>query len=83
MSNIGNKYKVGVFAIVAFAILILGLISLGTFKYFRTTYSFMTAVSTSVQGLEKGAKVKIKGVTIGSVDKIQLGPEMKVTYIYI
>ena len=83
MSNIGNKYKVGVFAIVAFAILILGLISLGTLKYFRTTYDFMTAVSASVQGLEKGAKVKIKGVTIGSVDKIQLGPEMKVTYIYM
>lgn len=83
MSNIGNKYKVGVFAIVAFTILILGLVSLGTFKYFRTTYPFMTVVSASVQGLEKGAKVKIKGVTIGSVVKIQLGPEMKVTYIYM
>ncbi len=83
MSNIGNKYKVGVLAIVASAILILGLISLGTFKYFKITYPFMTAVSTSVQGLEIGAKVKIKGVTIGSVDKIHLGPEMKVTYIYM
>ena len=83
MSNIGNKYKVGVFAVVAFAILILGLVSLGTLKYFRTTWDFMTVVSASVQGLEKGAKVKIKGVTIGSVEKIQLGPEMKVTYIYM
>jgi paraquat-inducible protein B len=83
MSNVGNKYKVGVFAVVAFLILVFGLVALGSFKYFRKTYEFMTAVSTSVQGLEKGAKVKMKGVPIGSVDKIQLGPEMKVTYIYM
>ncbi len=83
MSNIGNKYKVGVLAIVASAILIVGMISLGALKYFRITYEFMTVVTGSVQGLEKGAKVKIKGVTIGSVDKIFLGPDMKVTYIHM
>jgi ABC-type transporter Mla subunit MlaD len=83
MSNIGNKYKVGVLAIVAFVIFIFALVILGTLKYFKTTYDFMTAVSASVQGLEEGAKVKVKGVTIGSVDKIQLGPEMKVIYVYM
>ncbi len=83
MSKLGNKYKIGIFAVAAFAILVLGLVSLGTFKYFRKTYSFMTAVASSIQGLEKGAKVKIKGVTIGSVEKLQLGPDMKLIYIYM
>ncbi len=83
MSNLGNKYKVGVFAVVAFIILIIGLVSLGTFKYFRQTYDFMTVVTASVQGLEKGAKVKIKGVTIGSVAKVQLSPDMGQIYIYM
>jgi ABC-type transporter Mla subunit MlaD len=36
-----------------------------------------------VQGLEKGAKVKIKGVTIGSVAKVQLSPDMGQIYIYM
>jgi ABC-type transporter Mla subunit MlaD len=83
MSNLGNKYKVGVFSVVAFIILITGLISLGTFKYFRQTYDFLTIVTASVQGLEKGAKVKIKGVTIGSVAKVQLNPDMDQIYIYM
>ncbi len=83
MSNLGNKYKVGVFAVVAFIILVMGLVSLGTLKYFRQTYDFMTIVTASVQGLEKGAKVKIKGVTIGSVAKVQLSPDMGQIYIYM
>ncbi|MFA6567984.1 MAG: MlaD family protein [Victivallales bacterium] len=83
MSNLGNKYKVGVFAVTAFIIFIIGLISLGTFKYFRQTYDFMTVVTASVQGLEKGAKVKIKGVTIGSVAKVQLSPDMGQIYIFM
>ncbi|MFZ2657360.1 MAG: MlaD family protein [Victivallales bacterium] len=83
MSNLGNKYKVGVLAITAFALLMLGLVSLGSFKYFKRAYPFMTIVSASVQGLEKGAKVKIKGVSVGSVEKIQLGPDMKEILIYM
>lgn len=72
MSNKGNKYKVGVLVFVSFLALIISLLSLGVTKYFRKTYEFMTVVSTSVTGLEKGAKVKFKGVTIGQVKKIQL-----------
>jgi len=83
MSNIGNKYKVGALAVASFAILILGLVALGSLRYFRKTYGFMTVVTSSVQGLEAGAKVKIKGVTIGRVEKLQLGPGMRDTYIFM
>lgn len=83
MSNRGNKYKVGILVFVAFLALILSLLSLGITKYFRKTYEFMTMVSSSVQGLEKGAKVKFKGVTVGQVTKIQLDSESESNNIFI
>lgn len=72
MSNKGNKYKVGILVFVTFIALIISLLSLGITKYFRKTYEFMTVVDSSVQGLEKGAKVKFKGVTVGQVKKIEI-----------
>lgn len=83
MSNTGNKYKVGVLVFVAFLALIISLLSLGITKYFRKTYEFMTVVNTSVQGLERGAKVKLKGVTIGQVKKIQIVSDSDNNDIYI
>jgi len=72
MSNLGNKYKVGALVLAGSTILVLGLLSLGAFKQFRTTYEFCTVVSTSVQGLAKGAKVKLKGVEIGEVKRVKI-----------
>ncbi|HPN85127.1 MAG TPA: MlaD family protein, partial [Victivallales bacterium] len=61
---------------------VISLISLGMLKYFRESYEFFTIVESSVQGLEKGAKVKLKGVTIGQVSKIQLASDRSV-HIYM
>jgi len=72
MSNKGNKYKVGLFVLLSTLALFASLLSLGISKYFRKTYPFMTMVRTTVQGLQKGAKVRYKGVTVGSVKDIQL-----------
>ena len=72
MSNVGNKYKVGFLVLTGLAILIIGLLALGAFKGLRKTYAFCTVVSSSVQGLDKGAKVKFKGVAIGEVTKIKI-----------
>lgn len=83
MSNKGSKYKVGVLVLVSFLALILTLLSLGITKYFRKTFTFMTVVESSVQGLEKGAKVKLKGVTIGQVTKIQLDTRSNNNNIFI
>jgi len=83
MSNKGNKYKVGVLVFISFLALIISLLSLGVTKYFRKTYKFMTVVSTSVQGLESGAKVKLKGVSVGQVKKIQLDTENESNRIFI
>jgi ABC-type transporter Mla subunit MlaD len=83
MSNKGSKYKVGVLVLVSFFALIVTLLSLGITKYFRKTFDFMTVVESSVQGLEKGAKVKLKGVTIGQVTKIQLDTRSNNNNIFI
>ena len=72
MSNVGNKYKVGFLVITGASIFIVGLLALGAFKGLRKTYDFCTVVSSSVQGLDKGAKVKFKGVAIGEVTKIKI-----------
>ncbi len=73
MSNRGNPYKVGLFILVTVTLLAATLVTLGALKYFRTTLTFMTIVPGTVQGLEKGAKVKLSGVTIGRVVQIQIG----------
>lgn len=83
MSNKGSKYKVGVLVLVSFLALIITLLSLGITKYFRKTFTFMTVVESSVQGLEKGAKVKLKGVTIGQVTEIQLDTRSNNNNIFI
>jgi len=83
MSNKGNKYKVGLLAIVSLVLLVVILVSLGILSTFKPKYRFMTIISTSVQGLERGAKVKFKGVTIGKVESIQISRDGGNILIYM
>ncbi len=83
MSNSGNKYKVGMLVFFSFIALLASLLSLGVTKYFRKTFEFMTVVNSSVQGLEKGAKVKFKGVAIGSVRSIKIDSNSERNNIFI
>ena len=59
MSNKGNKYKVGVFTIVSIVLFVVAMIALGIMSNFKEKYRFMTVVTSSVQGLEKGAFGKL------------------------
>jgi len=81
MAKKGNKYKIGVLALAAIMILIMGLLSLGIMKHFQPEILFMTASENSVQGLKVGSNVKIKGVTIGSVKNIRVGWQGATIYI--
>ncbi|MBN1864437.1 MAG: MCE family protein [Victivallales bacterium] len=83
MSNSGNKYKVGMLVFFSFLALLSSLLSLGITKYFRKTFEFMTVVNSSVQGLDKGAKVKFKGVTVGSVRSIKIDSHSESNNIFI
>lgn len=83
MSNTGNKFKIGVLVLLSGVLLIVGLMLLGIGKYFKKSYPFMTVVEGSVQGLEKGAPVKYKGVTIGQVDSVKISKADENILIYM
>ena len=83
MSENGNPYKVGLLAISAVVLFVVVSLALGILNSFKQQYPFMTVVEGSVQGLEKGAKVKYKGVPIGTVDKIQITADGKNVIIYM
>lgn len=83
MSNKANKFKVGLFVIVSVILFVIAMIALGVLSYFKPKYPFMTVVKSSVQGLDKGSKVKFKGVTIGQVTDIQISPDGENILIYM
>lgn len=72
MSNKGNKYKVGVFTIASIVLFVVAMVALGILSNFKEKYTFITVVTSSVQGLEKGAIVKLKGVPIGKVADMKI-----------
>jgi phospholipid/cholesterol/gamma-HCH transport system substrate-binding protein len=71
MSNNANKYKVGIFVTVGLCLIMLSFLSLGVMQY-MTTVNLATEVTQSVQGLDIGARVKYKGVNIGTVTGIRV-----------
>lgn len=83
MSNIANKYKLGIFVFTTVLTLIIIAILLGSIHMFKEDIECMTIVNSSVQGLSKGAKVKYNGVTIGQVSDIKISPTGGYVYIYM
>jgi len=81
MAKKGNIFKIGALALAALIILVLGLLSLGILKYFQPVLYFVTTTESSIQGLKVGSNVKIKGVTIGSVNSIKISTDASTIYI--
>lgn len=65
-----DYFKLGAFIIVGTAILVAVVIILGAGKYFKTTYTIETYFNESVNGLDVGSPVKLRGVSIGHVADI-------------
>ena len=70
-----NKLKLGLFIVISAIILLGSLIALGLLNEFRERNEIFTVFDESVQGLEEGAHIKYKGVTIGRVKKISIWNE--------
>ncbi len=83
MSNVANKYKLGIFVFATVLTLIVIAILLGSIHMFKENIDCMTVVNSSVQGLSTGAKVKYHGVTIGQVSEIKISPNGSYVYIYM
>jgi paraquat-inducible protein B len=80
MANLANKYKLGVFVVIAFIVFIIALFLLGSFKFMEEKIKCVTIVKSSVQGLSIGAKVKFSGVPLGQITDIKIAHG---NYIYI
>ncbi len=75
MSSVKTNLRVGLFVISGFAIASIALIWLGVTHYFEKGQYYEAYFDESVQGLEKDSPVKYRGVSIGRVKDIGVGPE--------
>lgn len=62
--------KLGTFVIVGTMLLVFMVVVLGAGQYFKTTFTVETYIKESVNGLDIGSPVKLKGVKVGSVSDI-------------
>jgi paraquat-inducible protein B len=74
MSSQRRYVRLGIFVISAVALLVIGIIVLGVGSMFKHYIRGETYFADSVQGLDVGAAVKYRGVTVGKVDSIGLLP---------
>lgn len=69
-----NKFRLGLFVICGFLLGVVILFILGLSQAFEPKINFMTVFDESVQGLDDGAPVKYRGVTIGKVTRVAIRP---------
>ncbi|MCP4116171.1 MAG: MCE family protein [Desulfobacteraceae bacterium] len=70
MSEQANYFKLGVFVITAFTLLVLGLALLGAGDFLKREILVETCFNETVQGLDVGSPVKYRGIEIGKVKTI-------------
>ena len=76
-----NHYKLGLFVILGAVAALGAVVVFGARAMRKETVDYMTFFNESVQGLEVGAPVKFRGVTIGVVDKIQIAPDHRMVEV--
>lgn len=70
MSEQANQFKLGLFVVVSVVILMVGLIMLGAGAFLKSVRHAETYFEQSVGGLDVGAPIKFRGVTVGRVSKV-------------
>jgi len=68
--NQANTKLIGAFIVGAVALVIIVFLVFGSGKLFTKTYEYVVYFRGSVNGLDLGAPVKLRGVTVGSVSQI-------------
>jgi paraquat-inducible protein B len=76
-----NHWKLGLFVVLGVIGLIATMVFLGARSVQKETVSYRTYFDESVQGLEVGAPVKFRGVTIGSVKAIEIAPDRRLVEV--
>ncbi len=70
-----HYFKIGLFVIAATGLAVAGIVVLGAGKWFEKVTMVETYFNESVQGLEVGAPVRLRGVPVGRVESIRLARE--------
>ena len=72
-----NAWKLGLFVVGGCAATITGLTWIGMSELRKATHPAFAYFDEALTGLEPGSPVKFRGVTIGVVDHITVGPDKK------
>jgi len=70
-----NHWKLGLFILVAIGAMLGTLFWLGARRLRRESFPAVSYFDESVQGLDVGSPVKFRGVTVGTVSDITIGPD--------
>lgn len=83
MSRKANKTAVGIFVVMAIALLVAGISVFGSGLLFKKSHKFVLFFDGSVNGLTAGAPVVFRGVKIGAVEHVNLlfHPETRKIFI--
>jgi len=82
MKPISEK-SIGLFVLVSIALVVLTIVTLGSSSLFSQKRTFVMYFTDSVNGLNVGAAVKFRGVTIGQVKQVALQVNMKKQTIHL
>lgn len=77
MSTPSNHWKLGLFVTLGFVMSLVTMVILGARTLQRESIPYTFYFDESVQGLEKGSPTKFRGVTVGSVAKIDVAPDRR------
>ena len=87
MNSKAHDLKLGVFVLVSFVLLCVGLFAFGAASYFQRTIAGETYVAGNVDGLSVGAPVILRGVRVGKVTRIEfswnLYPQDEPRYVVV
>jgi paraquat-inducible protein B len=72
MSKKANPTTIGLFIVAGLALGIVGLLLFGSSRLFTKTMRCIVYFDSSLNGLNEGAPVKFRGVTIGEVDRVMI-----------
>jgi paraquat-inducible protein B len=77
MTQPTNHWKLGLFVVVSFLLGLGGLMYIGAKAFGRDAVTYKSYFDESVTGLDIGSTVRFRGVTLGTVSKVEVAPDKR------